>query len=190
MMTMIPIHPQSCPGHPDRLRWITPPGVPPFSGPVAAAPPPLAALLADGTLADVRLEPAAVETTLGPDRDWARDGARVRTALHAALADRDGWAPAADADGIGDESLRSAAQDLLAGDLGRFAASHGGDIQLVDVRDGVVTVRLEGACHGCPAAGHTLSRRFEDQLRRRCPQLRAVVTEARPPTWPLSRRGS
>ena len=48
---MIPIHPQACPGRPDRLRWITPAGVPPFTGPAAAVPAPLAALLTDGTLA-------------------------------------------------------------------------------------------------------------------------------------------
>jgi len=172
---MIPIHPQACPGRPDRLRWITPAGVPAFTGPVAAVPPELAALLADGTLAGVRLEQAAVETTLGPAGDWARDGARVRTALHAALADPAGWVPAADAAAAGgDEALRSAAQGLLDGDLGRFAASHGGGIDLIDVSDGVVTVRLDGACHGCPAARLTLGRRFEQQLRRRCPQLRAV----------------
>jgi NFU1 iron-sulfur cluster scaffold homolog, mitochondrial len=187
---MIPLHPQACPGRPDRLRWITPVGVAPFTGTADAVPPPLAALFADGTLAEVRLEPAAVETTLSAGRDWARDGARVRTALHAALADPDGWAPAPGTDATGDESLRSAARELLSGDLGRFAASHGGDIHLVDVRDGVVTVRLEGACHGCPAARHTLSRRFEDQLRRRCPQLRAVATEASQSIVPLSRRSS
>jgi Fe-S cluster biogenesis protein NfuA len=173
---MIPLHPQACPGHPERLRWITPPGVPAFAGTAAAVPPPLAALLADGTLAEVRLEPAAVETTLGPGGDWSRDGARVRTALHSALADRDGWVPAAGSEKTGDESLRATAQRLLDGDLGRFAASHGGSIQLIGVLDGVVTVRLEGACHGCPAARLTLGRRFEQQLRQRCPQLLKVVT--------------
>ncbi|WP_433305362.1 NifU family protein [Actinoplanes sp. CA-030573] len=172
---MIPIHPQPCPGRPGSLRWITPAGVLPFTGPAAAVPAPLAALLADGTLAQVLLEPAAVETRLGPGGDWAHDGARVRTALHAALADRDGWAPAAGSEGGNDEALRSAAEDLLAGDLGRFAASHGGGIALLDVSEGVVTVRLDGACHGCPAARQTLGRRFEEGLRRRCPQLRAVV---------------
>lgn len=177
---MIPLHPQACPGRPDRLRWITPPGVPPFSGPAAVVPPSLAALLADGTLADVRLEPAAVETTLGPGGDWSRDGARVRTALHTALADPDGWAPAGGLDRAADESLRTAARSVLDGDLGRFAASHGGGIELLDVSDGVVTVRLDGACHGCPAARFTLGRRFEEQLRRRCPQLRAVVAAGEP----------
>lgn len=180
MTAMIPLHPQACPGRPDRLRWITPLGVPPFTGPPAAVPGSLAELLADGTLADVRLEPAAVETTLGPAGDWSRDGARVRTALHAALADRDGWVPAGGLDSAADESLRTAARSVLDGDLGRFAASHGGGIELIDVRDGVVTVRLDGACHGCPAARFTLGRRFEQQLRRRCPQLRAVVAANEP----------
>ena len=74
-----------------------------------------------------------------------------------------------------DDALRAAAQDLLAGELGSFAASHGGRIDLADVRDSVVTVRLGGACHGCPAARVTLRQRLEDRLRRRCPGLRGVV---------------
>jgi NFU1 iron-sulfur cluster scaffold homolog, mitochondrial len=172
---MIPIHPQACPGDPDSLRWITPAGALPFTGAAAEVPAALAALLADGTLSGVRLETAAVRTVLGPGRDWSRDGARVRTAVHAALADSAGWSPATDHGHDGDQELRSAARTLLAGEVGRFAASHGGAIQLIEVRDGVVTVRLDGACHGCPAARHTLGRRFEDQLRRRCPDVRAVV---------------
>jgi Fe-S cluster biogenesis protein NfuA len=176
---MIPIHPQVCPGRPDMLRWVTPAGVLPFTGAVAAAPPALAALQTDGTLSGVRLEAAAVQTVLGSGRDWSREGARVRTALHAALAEPDGWAAAGGADSFTDESLRSAARSLLSGELGRFAASHGGGIELIDVRDGVVTVRLDGACHGCPAAGQTLARRFEDRLRSRSPGLRAVRAAGR-----------
>jgi Fe-S cluster biogenesis protein NfuA len=175
---VIPLHPQSCPGQPDRLRWIAPAGVLPFSGPAATVPDPLAALLADGTLAQVRLAPPAVVTVLATGREWSREGARVRSALHAALADPAGWRPAA----RGDDELRSAAHRLLAGegDVGRFAASHGGGIELVDVRDGVVTVRLRGACHGCPAATHTLRQRLENGLRAQCPQLRTVVEAAAP----------
>jgi len=44
----------------------------------------------------------------------------------------------------------------------------------VDVRDGVVTVRLAGACHGCPAARSTLHGRLDHQLRRYAPALREV----------------
>ncbi|MEU8606980.1 NifU family protein [Actinoplanes sp. NPDC048791] len=172
---MIPIHPQPCAGRPDRLRWITPAGVLPFTGVPATVPEPVAALLAEGVLADIQVETAAVVTTLSTGRSWAGDGSRVRSALHAALDHPAGWA-AGDAGGdTADEPLRAATEALLTGAVGDLALSHGGSIQLLEVRDGVVTVRMKGACHGCPAAQVTLRQRLEDQLRRRCPDVRAVV---------------
>jgi Fe-S cluster biogenesis protein NfuA len=174
---MIPIHPQPVAGHPEQLRWITPAGVLPFTGVAAALPAPLAALRDDGTLAQVRVEPAAIVTTLHPDRQWSRDGARVRTALHAALADLAGWAPTDSGGDPDDAPLRDAAQELLDGPVGDLARSHGGHIELVDVRDGTVTVTLAGACHGCPAARTTLRQGLEDQLRRHHPQLRSVTAD-------------
>ncbi|GAA2702819.1 NifU family protein [Micromonospora olivasterospora] len=174
---MIPIHPQPVADHPEQLRWITPAGVLPFTGVAAALPAPLAALREDGTLAKVRVDPTAIVTTLHPGRQWSRDGARVRTALHTALADPSGWTPA-DVRGEPDDGpLRVAAQELLDGPVGDLARSHGGHIELVDVRDGTVTVTLAGACHGCPAARTTLRQGLEDRLRRSHPQLRAVTAD-------------
>jgi NFU1 iron-sulfur cluster scaffold homolog, mitochondrial len=180
---MIPIHPQSCPDRPDEVRWITPANVlpSPRPSPVATAPDPLAALIDDGTLTEVRIEADALVTRLGHGRSWPRDGPRVRTAVHAALADPAGWllpaqAAAAQADDApsADVLLREAAQDLINGATGSLARSHGGTIELVDVHDGIVEVRLLGACHGCPAARTTLRVHLEHQLRKRCPQLREV----------------
>ncbi|WP_410812917.1 NifU family protein [Micromonospora sp. 067-2] len=125
-------------------------------------PHPLAALYDDGTLTQVRVEPASIVTTLHTGRNWSRDGARVRSALHAALADQTGWAPADKLGEPDDGQLRCAAQALLDGPIGDLAHSLGGHIELVDVRDGTVTVELAGACHGCPAARTTLRRGLED----------------------------
>ncbi|MEU8260468.1 NifU family protein [Micromonospora sp. NPDC048999] len=177
---MIPIHPQPVPDRPDQLRWITPGGVLPFRGVAATAPEPLGALLRDGTLDEVRVETAGVVTTLGPGRTWSGEGTRVRSALHAALADPASWRPADVADKPDDAPLREAAQALLDGQVGEFARSHGGHIELVDVHDGTVTVRLGGACRGCPASRLTLRHRLEDQLRRRCPDLVAVTDTTAP----------
>lgn len=177
---MIPMHPQSCAGQPDRLRWIVPAGVLAFTGPAATVPEPLATLLTDGILTEVHLEPDAVVTVLAAGRDWTRDGAGVRSALHAALADGAGWTPS-DAAGGADAVLRAAAGALIAGAVGDLARSHGGSIELMDVQDGVVTVRLAGACHGCSAAETTLRHQLEDRLRRRCPDLRAVIAADGPP---------
>lgn len=40
----------------------------------------------------------------------------------------------------------------------------GGDVELVDIDGGVVSVRLTGACHGCPMANLTLKMGIEKVL--------------------------
>ncbi|MEU3249791.1 NifU family protein [Streptomyces sp. NPDC006997] len=190
---MIPLHPQRIADEPDALRWIIPAGTLSCTGAPADVPAPLAALLADGTLAGIAVEAGAVVTHLGAGRTWATDAAPVRTALHAALADPAGWVSGGGSGGFGgsggsqgsggvggsrgsseDALLRGVARDVLAGTVGDFARSHGGRIELVGVDDGVVTVRLGGACHGCPAAWRTLHQRLERELRRHHPGLVGV----------------
>jgi len=51
----------------------------------------------------------------------------------------------------------------------------GGDVQLIDVKDGVVTVRLTGACSGCPMASMTLKGGIERVLKERVPEVEEVV---------------
>jgi len=50
----------------------------------------------------------------------------------------------------------------------------GGDVELVDVEDGVVKLRLQGACAGCPGAQMTLKMGVERQLKQDIPELKAV----------------
>jgi Fe-S cluster biogenesis protein NfuA len=51
----------------------------------------------------------------------------------------------------------------------------GGDIELVDVTaDGVVKVRLQGACHGCPGAAMTLKMGVERMLKANVPEVKSV----------------
>jgi Fe-S cluster biogenesis protein NfuA len=53
--------------------------------------------------------------------------------------------------------------------------SDGGDLELVDVTaDGVVQVRLHGACVGCPSATMTLKMGIERNLREHVPEVREV----------------
>lgn len=47
----------------------------------------------------------------------------------------------------------------------------GGDVELVDVQDGVVKVRLTGACGGCPMATMTLKGGIEATLKREIPSV-------------------
>lgn len=157
------------------VRWVAP-GTPlPATGTVVHAPAELARLLADGTLTEVRVLPGCVATRAPAAGDWRRIGAEVRRAVAAALAQPSGWELLPFASGADDAVLADAACDLLAGEVGDYARSHGGSIELVEVTDGVVAVRLRGACHGCPASTLTLRHRLEERLRARCPGLVAVV---------------
>ena len=50
----------------------------------------------------------------------------------------------------------------------------GGNIELVDVVDGVVQVRLKGACAGCPGAQMTLKMGVEKVLKEEIPEVKSV----------------
>lgn len=50
----------------------------------------------------------------------------------------------------------------------------GGDVELVDVADGIVKVRLQGACKGCPMSQMTLRNGIERVLKQEIPEIKAV----------------
>jgi len=52
----------------------------------------------------------------------------------------------------------------------------GGDVELIDVNDGVVKVRLTGACGGCPMASMTLKNIVERTIRDYVPEIREVIS--------------
>ncbi len=50
----------------------------------------------------------------------------------------------------------------------------GGDVEFIDYNDGIVTVRLKGACGSCPMSTMTLKNGIEARLRQEIPEIRAV----------------
>lgn len=50
----------------------------------------------------------------------------------------------------------------------------GGDVELVDVEDGIVKVRLQGACAGCPMSQMTLKNGIERFLKKEIPEVKSV----------------
>ncbi len=52
----------------------------------------------------------------------------------------------------------------------------GGDVELVDIEDGVVKVRLKGACGSCPFSIITLQVGIEQVLRKEIPEVKKVVS--------------
>lgn len=54
-------------------------------------------------------------------------------------------------------------------------AMDGGSVDFVSYADGVLAVKLQGACHGCPGATMTLKYGIENRLKRDIPELKEVV---------------
>ena len=51
----------------------------------------------------------------------------------------------------------------------------GGDVELVDVKDGVATVRLTGACGSCPMSTITLKMGVEKVVKEEVPEIKELV---------------
>ena len=169
---MIPIHAIAT-ANPRQLRWVVPPDRLPTRGTVRQAPGRLGALLDSGMIAELVVGVSDVLITIGAGGSWREAGDEVRDALSEALLDPRGWT----VDESSAPDLENIAAELLAGPVGALAASHGGSIELVSVVGHTVTVRMVGACHGCPAASSTLRDVFERELRRRFDEQVVVSCE-------------
>ena len=71
------------------------------------------------------------------------------------------------------EDLKKSVEQALA-KIRPMLQRDGGDIELVEVTDGIVKVRLTGACKGCPMSQMTLKQGVEKLLLKEVPGLRQV----------------
>jgi Fe-S cluster biogenesis protein NfuA len=58
-----------------------------------------------------------------------------------------------------------------------YLGSHGGDVELLGVEEGVARLRLEGTCNGCPSSAVTLQNAIEEAVRRAAPELERIEAE-------------
>lgn len=58
-----------------------------------------------------------------------------------------------------------------------YMESHDGDVELLAVSDGVVRLRLQGSCEGCPASASTLELAIEEALERAAPDMVGLEVE-------------
>jgi Fe-S cluster biogenesis protein NfuA/nitrite reductase/ring-hydroxylating ferredoxin subunit len=70
------------------------------------------------------------------------------------------------------ERVRGALEGVLP-----YLESHGGNVQLLGVQDGIVHLRLEGSCSGCPSSSMTLKLAIEDAIFKAAPDVEEVRAE-------------
>ncbi len=65
-------------------------------------------------------------------------------------------------------------QEIIEKQIRPSLKAHGGDIELIDVEDGIVKVKLRGACSGCPSSAMTLYHGVQQILMETVPEVKGV----------------
>ncbi|MBV8988885.1 MAG: NifU family protein [Solirubrobacterales bacterium] len=64
-----------------------------------------------------------------------------------------------------------------------YLESHGGNVEVLEVQDTVIRVRLQGSCSGCPSSTMTLRLAIENAVQKAAPEIEQVIAEdASPPS--------
>lgn len=74
-----------------------------------------------------------------------------------------------------EKELRAEVEKLLEAEINPYVASHGGSIEVVDVKGSAVYVNLSGGCQGCASASVTLKQGIEKIIFSRIPQISKVI---------------
>jgi len=109
---------------------------------------------------------------------WTAIGKLVGAAIRGSLASN---APAvtprepATAAATDDDALYERVAQLFETQVNPMVARHGGAVELIDVQDGVVMLRMGGGCQGCGMADVTLRQGIEAMLRQHAPDVKGLV---------------
>ena len=109
---------------------------------------------------------------------WPAVGKAVGAAIRAAAASgappvATKAAPAAGA--VDDDVLYERVARLFEDQVNPMVARHGGRVELIDVQDAVVMLRMGGGCQGCGMADVTLRQGIEGMLSQHIPEVRGIV---------------
>ncbi|MFA6600439.1 MAG: NifU family protein [Candidatus Omnitrophota bacterium] len=142
-----------------------------------------AKLFENPSVAGVLIGPDFVAVTKSTDADWRVVMQPVFEALRDFLAsgaeavdpeknsgsEKD--LPQGAAEGRPEERVRA----LIEREIRPVLAGDGGDVEFRGYEDGVVRLRLQGACRSCPSATQTLKSGIEAYLKRMIPEVKEVV---------------
>ena len=75
----------------------------------------------------------------------------------------------------GDDALYEQVAKLFEEQVNPMVARHGGNVELIDVQDAIVMLRMGGGCQGCGMADVTLRQGIEGMLAQHVPAVRGIV---------------
>ena len=149
-----------------------------FESRAAAAGVPVAeAVLAVPGIGEVVLGRDAV--TVGKDSafEWCDLEEQVRYAIQTGVAELQasaGAVPVSGAPDMDDDAMYDVVAEVFRSEINPTVARHGGEVELIDVQDATVVLRMSGGCQGCGMANVTLRQGIEGSLKRILPTLKGI----------------
>jgi Fe-S cluster biogenesis protein NfuA len=128
-------------------------------------------------VSEVMVSGHTLSVTKSDDAPWQSVGKQVGAAIRSALASSAApiAARAASADRGDDDALYDKVSMVFDTRINPMVARHGGHVDLIDVQDAVVMLRLQGGCQGCGMADVTLRQGIEATLKQVAPEVRGIV---------------
>jgi Fe-S cluster biogenesis protein NfuA len=113
-------------------------------------------------------------TKRGGSPPWSELAAQLRYAVRTAMEQGEALPAPVEGGPEGDDAIYRVAHEICRTEINPWVAQHGGKVELIDVQDGSVVLRMSGGCQGCGMARVTLRQGVETALRRAIPALREV----------------
>ena len=111
------------------------------------------------------------------EREWKDLGQKIESIMTSYLVSGEALTP----DDVHEKmmlmgrNVREKVQYLVDTQINPGVAEHGGSVQVVDVKDGGVYLRLHGGCQGCGAADFTLKQGIETIVKRAVPEIDQII---------------
>jgi Fe-S cluster biogenesis protein NfuA len=139
---------------------------------------PLAARLMDlPGVEKIQLIGHLLVVTRSEDREWRDLGKEIESVLASYLISGEALSP----DDVQERMMligrttKEKVQYLIDTQINPGVADHGGAVQIVDVNDDSVYLRLHGGCQGCGAADFTLRQGIETIVKRAVPEIQQII---------------
>lgn len=117
-----------------------------------------------------------VTVTKGGFEEWPVLGRKVGAAIREHLASGEPAVKPSARDRLPHaDVIRERVMEVLIADINPSVASHGGVVELIDVRQNDIYIRMGGGCQGCGMATQTLRQGVEAAIRRSVPEVGAIL---------------
>lgn len=133
------------------------------------------ALFATGNVAEILIAGKEITVRQEASADWREQGAKIGQAIRQAHASEKPL--------ISDELKKRLASDeeikknvakILETEINPAVAQHGGFIEVLDVKNNNLFIRMGGGCQGCGMAAATLKQGVEQAIRKSLPHIGAI----------------